>query len=357
MPRFAKGHLQTYIEIPGSLRNISDKGWEIFCPRDIDYWKQAVELLGIIERESEKNHCQIEFDWRPLVRRLKHNFKVYRLLAEAGSPKWETLRLFRNGSIKIPYKLRLSPPVSEQSHFPDQVIGSVVHDVFLIMNLANPGSCDFDRVRLRRLGTERLSYHDVSLSEIWFDISCLNGLEGAWPSPDTLPLTQVIAWFGQIRRGLNQVPQNRIEKVLFALLHIANQELSATTVIWLFHSLETLLDTRPGENFRVLVDRIRLLLEPSDAQLKLLHKKMRALYDLRSAFVHGGLEVSHPMHNEVLDARVMILYERLDTTCAFGFAVLLSTLQKIIERGWSTFGFKESVIVTSLPPRTPAPRR
>jgi hypothetical protein len=335
------------MELPGSPRSVSDEGWEIFYPRDIHYWTQAVTLLEVIDRETDENHYHIQFDWRPLVRRLKHNFKVHKLLEEAGGPKWEILELFQMGKVKIPYRLKSSPPISRQNNPADQVVASAMHDIFLIMNLANPGSCDFDRVKFRRRGNERPSYHQVSLSEIQFDISCLNGLEGAWPSPTTLPLKDVVAWFSQIRSGLNQVPQNRIEKVLFALLHIANQELSATTVIWLFHSLETLLDTKPGENFRVLVDRIRLLLEPSEPELKVLNKKMRALYDLRSAFVHGGLEVSHPLHNEMLDKRVSVLYERLDTTCAFGFAVLLSTLQKIIGQGWSTFGFKESVIVAS----------
>src|SRR5262249_61251094 len=79
--------------------------------------------------------------------------------------------------------------------------------------------------------------------------------------------------------------------LLFALLHISKIETSPMTVIWLFYAFESLLQTRVGENFSSIVRRLCLLLEATKQQSELLKKNMRALYDIRSAIVHGGFEV------------------------------------------------------------------
>jgi hypothetical protein len=136
------------------------------------------------------------------------------------------------------------------------------------------------------------------LSEYNFDLANLDGHEGKWPAPRTLPLDRALSWYKRIRVGVTQVPSNSMEKVLFALMHLARTNVSVNTVVWLFYGLETSFDTRPGENFRTLVNRICLWLAPTDHQKAILKRNLRALYDIRSSFVHGGREVIHPLHNE-----------------------------------------------------------
>ena len=74
-------------------------------------------------------------------------------------------------------------------------------------------------------------------------------------------------------------------------------------VIWLFYAFESMLQTRVGEDFSAIVNRIGLLLNADEEQARLIRRKMRALYDVRSAIVHGGFEVIHPMHDGSLDKR------------------------------------------------------
>jgi hypothetical protein len=97
---------------------------------------------------------------------------------------------------------------------------------------------------------------------------------------------------------------NPMERVLFALLHFSKLDASPMEVVWLFYAFESLLQTNTGENFSSIVRRLCLLLEADVAQATLVKRKMRDLYNIRSAIVHGGFEITHPMHDEGLDERV-----------------------------------------------------
>jgi hypothetical protein len=71
--------------------------------------------------------------------------------------------------------------------------------------------------------------------------------------------------------------------------------------------------------------------------------KLRSLYDIRNAIVHGGFEVSHPMHNGALDKRVDENYARLSEAADYGYAILLASIQKIILNGWRFPKFQEAI--------------
>jgi hypothetical protein len=217
------------------------------------------------------------------------------------------------------------------------VVESLIHDIFLMMNIAAPSCWDFYRASL--VGGDRLV--DISLSNFYFDAAIQFSLDGGWPPSRVLELDRVISWFDTIRQGASQVPQNRMEKVLFALLHISKTDTTPLVVIWLFYAFESLLQTRVGENVSMIVRRLCLLLEANQQQSELLRKRIRMLYDIRSAIVHGGFEVAHPMHNEVLDKRVEASFERLLDATIYGYAVLLASIQTMIERNWRFPCFEE----------------
>src|SRR5262249_14421214 len=164
------------------------------------------------------------------------------------------------------------------------IVASAIHDIFLIMNIAAPGCCDFYKASLVGARFEQ----DVSLANVHFEAALQLYLDNGWPTSRVLELDRVISWFETIRQGPSQIPQNPMERVLFALLHISKIETSPMTVIWLFYAFESLLQTRVGENFSSIVRRLCLLLEATKQQSELLKKNMRALYDIRSAIVHGG---------------------------------------------------------------------
>jgi Apea-like HEPN len=216
---------------------------------------------------------------------------------------------------------------------------SYLHDVFLILNLCAPGCCDFYRGTL----VTTASKTDVSLSNIDFEFALLGSFEKNWPSIKRLPLDQTMRWFDAVRPNAHQIPQNAMEKVLFALLHLATLDVDPMRVIWLFYALESLLETKAGENFSALVRRMGALLALDDQQSKILRTKFRTLYDIRSAIVHGGFEVAHPMHNEMLDERVSENFRRWRDAADYGITALVAAVQNIILRDWKYPNFAEEV--------------
>lgn len=119
---------------------------------------------------------------------------------------------------------------------------------------------------------------------------------------------------------------------------------SPATLIWIFYALETLFDTKPGENFRALRDRIGLLLDPGGGHREDLVRGLRTLYDLRSAFVHGGLEILHPIGPNPGDEKGDELYKRVADACEFGFTLIACSIQALINRGWIEAQFQEVVV-------------
>jgi hypothetical protein len=122
---------------------------------------------------------------------------------------------------------------------------------------------------------------------------------------------------------------------------MAKADISPMSIIWIFYALEALFDTKVGENFRALLSRAQILLNLETEELGIFRKKLRALYDLRSALVHGGMDVIHPMHNESLDDSVDESIVTLMNVTDFGFQIVLASIQQVIKNGWREPNFTE----------------
>jgi len=226
-------------------------------------------------------------------------------------------------------------------------VESFLHDMFLILNLAAPGSCSLWRATLRAKGSLarfRFARSELSLSDYEFDNAYMGIYWKKWPAPKIMELDKVAEWYRAVRNEINQIPENRAQKVLFALMHISKADTSLDVITWLFYALETLYDTQPGENRRALTNRIGLMLSPNDKQRSYLKDELRKLYEIRSGFIHGGLEITHPMSNERLDKRVDGKFRELMDASEFGFATLLTSVQSAIERGCKELNFKETLV-------------
>ena len=93
----------------------------------------------------------------------------------------------------------------------------------------------------------------------------------------------------------------------------------------------------------MIVKRLALLLDADSQQAEVIRRRMRALYDIRSAIVHGGFEVIHPMNNELLDRRADHSFISLLSALDHGYAILLACIQSMIERKWRLARFEEFV--------------
>lgn len=268
---------------------------------------------------------------------------------------WSLVRVLLTKQLRTatrtPKKLQLPAQVeitsrnkfSKHGWYPEFFVQSYLYDLFIVLNLALPGAADFFNVAVETVGLghpERLD-----LSAYYFETAFRS--RGQWPTLQYIDPRAVSVWFNRVRTGFDQVPDTPIERAMFAMLHVCRSSGRPEDIVWLFYAFESLFQTRVGENYSALLERICLLLQPDSTQEKNLRKNMRAMYDFRSSFVHGGLQIIHPMHNEVMDKRVDESYSKIVELSQYGAKLLLACLQRYIQKGWHEVRYKTIVEPTN----------
>jgi hypothetical protein len=138
------------------------------------------------------------------------------------------------------------------------------HDVFLLLNLASPGSFG---------GTISITGSELRVRELTFDPRVF-AIAGA----GALPLDEVVAWYDGLHLGTQQVANGAAATALFQLLHLGRTaESEEESIVRLASAAEALLG-RP--------------------------QSLRRLFELREEIARGGTAVFHPMQDDALDPRV-----------------------------------------------------
>jgi len=136
------------------------------------------------------------------------------------------------------------------------------HEVFLLMNLAVPGSIGVARPQLDAYA---------------FEVAWVAAARTGWPSIAPLPLERVAEWYDGLQLGTSQLATTPVARALFALLHLATLDPSEpAALLFLGHALEALGVEEP---------------------------RLARFYDLRAAAI-AGASLIHPMHDESLDPRI-----------------------------------------------------
>lgn len=320
----------------------------------VDIWKSIAPFVH--ERKYHHDGCdiRIQVNWEPihllLAKELQDSLdefsepppgyvKVITYVPMSPEEKEAASNAYREKSILAHIEISGENKLSRQLWYPEFFMEMYLHDLFLMLNLAVPGSADFLYVTIRRPG---YSTDNLRLSSyFWWDIYPNN--KDSWPLLNAIDPEVVAAWYFRIRRGYGQVPETSVERAMFALLHICKSGGRPEDMIWLFYAFESLFQTRVGENFSALVDRLLLILLPNDEQEKQLRKQLREMYDFRSSFVHGGLKVIHPMHMENMDKRIDDQYLKINELSGYGSRLLLACLQRYIQNGWHEIRYRTTV--------------
>lgn len=213
--------------------------------------------------------------------------------------------------------------------------------VFLAMNLAVPGSANFSNVRIRTSEEAgvRVRWSSAPFEGVWLD-----GDQWPWAQPSEVSLAETWKWLQHLRPMDSQVAHSAVQRALFCLLHATRESaISPTILIWLCSALEALYDV-PAETIgRTLRNRVFLVLG-RPASHKVAARQIARLYDLRSKFAHGSFEVVHPLANDLLDCGVLRIHEGILPIFNLGYALVLSTLQRMIRNGWRALRFDETLL-------------
>lgn len=178
----------------------------------------------------------------------------------------------------------------------------------------------------------------MSLSDAYFEIASVHAQTFPWPPVRNLDVKEVTNWYFTHRSGLAQVSKPRVERALFCLLHLAKSNSDPTLLIWILHALEEMKGTGntqgQAQGQRALKERIRLVLNCNQQQIGELNKRFKSLHKARNEFVHGGLDLIHPVHADLLDHAIDETLMKTFDVGNFGFRLLLAVIQETIEKGW-----------------------
>lgn len=174
--------------------------------------------------------------------------------------------------------------------------GLFLHDVFLLMNIAVPGSFS---------ATVSINGGSVfGLDARLFEYAWVTASRNGAARIAALLLDDVVAWYDALGIGTQQVAGTDEATALFQLLHLAR-----------------------GEEDDVLTI---LRLAQAAGALDLDGEPVRKLFALRDALVGGTAPVMHPMHDDALDPRVE--NGALDVTDAVDLAAsaIVSAIQYLV---------------------------
>lgn len=325
-----------------------EEEWETIEPREIAFWKAAAQKLGT--RTYLHNECIVEvhLDWSPLTRRMIRDYDLNLPLRTGKTPHadWYT-KLSRPLRLKAICAVAGSNEQSAYPWYPEFFIEYFVYEVFMIANLALPGSAEFLNFELQ--SQDGHPRERLGLSAFYFSEWMIRSIEGKSPGAKALDLDQTIDWFKQTNPHVTQKAENRTQKALYATYQLCRSNGQIDFVLWLFNALEALLSTKVGENFSGIIRRTNALLVLNEKQRSHLQKTLRNLYNLRSSFVHGGYEAPHPLHREPIDPRLDDDYMKMLTLSMEGFAILGALLQVLIEKKIPIVAFEEQLVACSNP--------
>lgn|SRR5450759_787857 len=317
-----------------------------------ELWRSLPSSLSSRSFVHEGCDVVVSMDWSPVGNHFAKQLSSYTL----EMPEEDWWKIY-SAELRLPANVEISgrSKFSENKWGPEYFVESYLYDLFVILNLALPGSADFLNVGVESASRDQLElikfsqYASASLehrerlelSAYYFESEFRKRKH--WPTLRAFDPQVVATWYYRVRSGISQVPDTPVERAVFALLHVCRSSGRPEDLVWLFYAFESLFQTRVGENYSALLERLLLLLKPDNEQEKQLRKRFRAMYDYRSSFVHGGLQVIHPMHNEQIDNRIDDQYSKIVELSLYGTRLLLASLQRYIEENWSEVRYKTTI--------------
>lgn len=320
---------------------------------DVKVWHELIDLLDQVTIQSSQGPIKITLDWRnakQFIAEWKNRVTIYeemRGLDDIKNKYEEYFRGIKDGSAQDELVIScsiLSPPHSDNKQNINYVI-YFLHLIFLAMNLASPGSCDFWKTTIRwKDESQGEQTSRTFLEGIVPELAAQKSNELQWPPLEIIPIRKVWNWLQSLSISEASFSRSNVERAVFAMLHVCTdreENISQADLVWLAHALESLFDTPESGISKALRDRIFLVLGTPSTNLKRIKKMLTSFYDLRSAFVHGDSEIPNPMYHRSTDEKYDNLVEEMTKHKEFVLLIVIATLQKMIANNWHAIEFSE----------------
>jgi hypothetical protein len=171
--------------------------------------------------------------------------------------------------------------------------------------------------------------------------------EIGWPRIRRLPIRQVVEWLEALNGWSDGIGRGHVGRAVAALSHALSRSIGHNTplrLMWGMVGLEALY-CRGKEGLKSQVsERAQLLLGALSSH----KKRIGQLYDYRSSFLHGSLDIPFAQREREDDEDVMQFLWQSDDESSLAVIALLASIQELIARGWHDIEFRTSIV----PPAT-----
>lgn len=247
-------------------------------------------------------------------------------------------------------RLRASGPTRTWSHLDFRInsegnetprgyslIGRLLQQLFLAMNLAVPGSCSLFSPIFVNCNIEGVVPPHLPGSV--FDDAAWMAKRWGWPHVQTLPFETTWAWVQNTLWNVDSATRPH-EKAAFTLLEIAPRDgVDPGSIMLLAQALESLFVDETQGISKLLRERVEALFGRPTSH----NKWMTKFYDLRSRVAHGSASFLRPGDYHFRDDDFNRMVDENHDLVFRAQAVLLATLQDMIVHGASGYSFSQNV--------------
>jgi hypothetical protein len=220
-----------------------------------------------------------------------------------------------------------------------------VQDLLLIANISRMGSIEVVDSVVIEDGFQRYgALRPVNTRYLQAGLSLAESV--GWPPLRSLPLSEAWQWAVEhidYLDGFAKSPTGRALNALSRILEDSDDSFDPMKLIWALVGIEALYVKGSTGVRQQVVEKSQTLLGPLETH----KKRIGRMYDWRSRFLHGDwdfppLETSAGM---IADGRPEVgdYYKGLCEAIEFGTAILVASLQTIIQRNWNGLDFSYKV--------------
>jgi hypothetical protein len=326
-------------------------------PRHIEAWHELVEAATEFRFKYSNGDVVVSIDWMGtkdfIVEQESNMIDLDRIKTkedlDAMITEFEEYRRLKSvGAFNDKPEIEFCIYNSSDEYRNFEYVTNVLYQLFLVMNLSVPGSCDFDSAIIRRFEAE----HDTSSREVRLGLSgltieCSTQLidKMNWPEIHVIPVRTVMQWLEKIGFSRSNFANSNTERAIFGLLYSCmHKEADPTTLIWLSQAMEALFNTPQVGIANTLKERAFLVLGEPHENLNKVKKDINAFYNYRSRYVHGEILLPNPIaislvEDEELNKFHNELYQHLE----LAMILIVASLQKLIMEDSSGFDFSETM--------------
>lgn len=313
---------------------------------DLAVWEEIARTYSVVQGSSELHGAyEIRIDWGP---RLRYERKYCALWNGAANDPQRRFDGFEFEHVHVcPASVEFMLVSTDKYRDGSHELHQLLVDLYLIANLATPGSFNLHRSFIRNTqldpAKDFLAQTELDLSEYVFETAWHEGRTHPWLKVGFISFVDVESWFRSLNLVGKSVATTDTERAIFSLLQLGRVSfMDQTAVMWIASALEALFDTPSGSSFSFLCKRAGALLMLTESEGTQLRRLLREFFDLRNAFVHGGGRIHHILADD-RDKSVEDDISNLLGATNFASAVLVAAIQELVRRNWKGIAFHEQL--------------